>query len=71
MHNAHHQLIALRRRHPWLHRARVKVTSIANERLTYEATGDGHSLTVGLEDTGKPSAEIRDGENVEFRYPRP
>ena len=71
VHNAHHQLIALRRRHPWLHRARVKVTSIANERLIYEATGDGHSLTVELEVTGKPSAEIRGGENVEFRYPRP
>lgn len=72
VHNAHHQLVALRRRHPWLHRARVSVESIANERIAYEVIGDGgRSLTVELEVTGKPSAEIRDGENVEFRYPRP
>lgn len=72
VHNAHQQLISLRRRHPWLHRARVSVESIANERIAYEVIGDGgRSLTVELEVTGKPSAEIRDGENVEFRYPRP
>jgi hypothetical protein len=50
----------------------VSVESIANERIAYEVIGDGgRSLTVELEVTGKPSAEIRDGENVEFRYPRP
>lgn len=71
MHDAHRQLIGLRRRHPWLHRATVTVTSIANERITYDVGADGRSLTVTLEVTGKPSAEIRDGENVEYRFPRP
>ncbi|MFD5867480.1 alpha-amylase family protein [Corynebacterium sp. NPDC060344] len=71
VHNAYQQLIALRRRHPWLHRAKATVTAIANERITYEVAGDGNVLTIDLEVTGKPSAEIRDGENVEFRYPRP
>lgn len=71
MHDAHRQLIGLRRRHPWLHRATVTVTSIANERITYDVGADGRSLTVTLEVTGKPSAEIREGENVEYRFPRP
>lgn len=71
MHNAHRQLIGLRRRHPWLHRATVTVTSIANERITYDVGADGRSLSVALEVTGKPSVEIRDGENVEYRFPRP
>lgn len=71
MHDAHRQLIGLRRRHPWLHRATVTVTSIANERITYDVGADGRSLSVALEITGKPSAEIREGENVEYRFPRP
>ena len=71
MHDAHRQLIGLRRRHPWLHRATVTVTSIANERITYDVGADGRSLSVALEVTGKPSAEIREGENVECRFPRP
>lgn len=71
VHEAHHRLIALRRRHPWLQHARTEVTSIANERIAYDVTGDGRTLSVVLEVTGRPSAEIRDGENVEFRYPRP
>ncbi|MDK8769161.1 alpha-amylase family protein [Corynebacterium freneyi] len=71
MHDAHRQLIGLRRRHPWLHRATVTVTSIANERITYDVGADGRSLSVALEITGQPSAEIREGENVEYRFPRP
>ena len=71
MHNAHQQLISLRRRHPWLHRATVSVTSIANERITYDVSAGDRSLSVDLEVTGKPTAEIREGDNVEFRYPRP
>ncbi|MCG7439257.1 alpha-amylase family protein [Corynebacterium freneyi] len=71
MHDAHRQLIGLRRRHPWLHRATVTVTSIANERITYDVGADGRSLAVALEVTGKPSVEIREGENVEYRFPRP
>ena len=70
MHDAHRQLIGLRRRHPWLHRATVTVTSIAHERITYDVGADGRSLSVALEVTGKPSAEIREGENVEYRFPR-
>ncbi|WP_295625080.1 alpha-amylase family protein [uncultured Corynebacterium sp.] len=74
MRNAHQELISLRRRHSWLHDSRVTVTSIANERITYDvvdSSDPSHSLTVAMEVTGKPSVEIRIGENVEFRYPRP
>lgn len=70
MRNVHQELISLRRRHPWLHDARVDVTSIANERITYDVSGDGGSLTVEMEVVGKPSVVVRDGENVEFRFPR-
>ncbi|WP_134774564.1 alpha-amylase family glycosyl hydrolase [Ornithinimicrobium flavum] len=52
---AHHrELIALRRRHPWLTRGRVSVVDRANEQLTYEVAGtdtDGarHVLRVHLD----------------------
>ena len=68
---AHQRLVDIRRRHPWLHRARVTVTSISNERITYTAEVDGQSISVELEITGKPSVDIRDAEGIEYRYPRP
>lgn len=71
VHEAHQRLIGVRRRHPWLHDGRVTVTSIANERITYNVEGEGQTLNVSLEITGRPSAEIRDAEGVEYRYPRP
>lgn len=33
----HQDLIGVRRRHPWLHRARTEVVDLANRRMTYEA----------------------------------
>jgi glycosidase len=44
----HQELIGVRRRHPWLHRARTQVVALANQHLVYEAAADGHSLTVAL-----------------------
>ncbi|GAA1646175.1 alpha-amylase family glycosyl hydrolase [Georgenia ruanii] len=34
----HQELIALRRRHPWLHRARTRTLTLTNEVLAYEVT---------------------------------
>ena len=42
----HQDLIGLRRRHPWLHRARSQVLDLANEHLVYEVTGEGGRLVV-------------------------
>lgn len=45
----HRDLLALRRRHPWLADARTEVLETANERLVYRSTGDGQALTVTLD----------------------
>lgn len=47
----HQDLIGLRRRHPWLHRARTEVTHLSNERLVYR-TGD---LAVALNVADTPA----------------
>ena len=44
----HQELIALRRRHPWLHRARTQVVLLANEHLVWRVAGGGQALTVLL-----------------------
>lgn len=45
----HQELIALRRRHRWVGRARTRVLSVANTSLMYESTGDaGQRLVVAL-----------------------
>lgn len=44
----HRELIGLRRRHPWLHRARSRTVSLSNA-ITVLEVGDGsHALTVAL-----------------------
>jgi cyclomaltodextrinase len=48
----HQDLIGLRRRHPWLHRARSRVLDLANERLVYEVTDAGERLVVALSVAG-------------------
>ena len=44
----HQDLIGLRRRHPWLHRARTRVIELHNADLTVEAYHDRHRLFVAL-----------------------
>ncbi|MGY3262109.1 alpha-amylase family glycosyl hydrolase [Frigoribacterium sp. 2355] len=46
----HRELIGVRRRHPWLHTARSRTVSVANESLVLEVTGvgAGRSLVVAL-----------------------
>jgi cyclomaltodextrinase len=52
----HRELIGLRRRHPWLHRARTEVLSLANETIVLQQHGGGETLCVALNlsDTGLP-----------------
>lgn len=48
VYDLHAQLIGLRRRHPWLHGARLTEVHVANEQLVYRCTDGSRSLTVGL-----------------------
>ncbi|WP_370891905.1 alpha-amylase family glycosyl hydrolase [Janibacter sp. GXQ6167] len=44
----HQRLIGLRRRHSWLHAARVTQEHLTNEHLVYRVAGEGGSLVVAL-----------------------
>ncbi len=50
----HREMLALRRRHPWLHRARTEVLEVTNEHLVYASAADGQRLVVAL--STSPSA---------------
>jgi cyclomaltodextrinase / maltogenic alpha-amylase / neopullulanase len=44
----HQELIGLRRRHPWLHRARTTTLHLTNMALLYEVRADDHRLVTAL-----------------------
>jgi cyclomaltodextrinase len=44
----HQDLIGLRRRHPWLHRARTTIVELTNRHMVYDATEGGHRLRILL-----------------------
>jgi cyclomaltodextrinase len=50
-------LIGLRRRHPWLHRAKTRVVHLANEQLVYEVSDGTQRLVVAL-NIGDAAAEL-------------
>ncbi|MPV36138.1 alpha-amylase family glycosyl hydrolase [Georgenia subflava] len=50
----HQELIGVRRRHPWLHRARTTVLELANEWMAYEVTAGAERLVVVLNLAGEP-----------------
>lgn len=55
----HQDLIGLRRRHPWLVRARTEVVSLDNPHLAYDAVGqEGQRLHVSLSLDPVPRAEV-------------
>ncbi|MFD7653722.1 alpha-amylase family protein [Actinosynnema sp. NPDC059797] len=54
----HQELLGLRRRHPWLHRARTEVLDVSNEFLSYASTGEGQRVVVALSTAGGP-VEVR------------
>ena len=57
----HKELIGLRRRHPWLVRARTERLHVSNEQLTYRVFAGDDALEVHLELTGTPSVVIKAG----------
>jgi cyclomaltodextrinase / maltogenic alpha-amylase / neopullulanase len=52
----HQELIGLRRRHPWLHRARTATLHLTNTAIVLECTADGQRLVVAL-NTGDAETE--------------
>jgi hypothetical protein len=44
----HQSLIGLRRRHPWLHRARTRVVDLSNTHFIFETFREEHRLIVAL-----------------------
>jgi cyclomaltodextrinase len=48
IYHLHRELIGIRRRHPWLHRARTEVLKLSNEHLVYQARAGTDAITVAL-----------------------
>jgi cyclomaltodextrinase len=48
VHQLYRELIALRRRHPWLVRAETRVEHLDNRQLVYRSTADGAAVLVAL-----------------------
>ena len=51
----HQDLIGLRRRNPWLHRARTGILHLANAQVAYEACHDGCRLITALNVADHPA----------------
>ena len=56
--DAHRALLALRRRNPWLLRARSRMVELSNTRCVIEQSGDGERLLVELDVTSAPRARV-------------
>lgn len=70
MHALYRQLIGMRRRHPWLTRARVEVTDKQNEHISYTVTDGEHRCEVTVTLQPEVTAQIRfdDGEDATFTW---
>ena len=58
----HQELIGMRRRHPWLHRAKTRVVHLANEAFAFEAFDGDRRLLVALnlgKETALPASGMR------------
>ncbi len=70
MYRRHQELLALRRRHRWLVRARTTVRELTNERIRYDAAepdGPGR-LSVELDVAGSPQVRVWAGDVLEFAH---
>jgi cyclomaltodextrinase len=56
----HRELVGLRRRHPWLHRARSRTVDLANATLVLETASDDQRLLVALNLSDEP-LQVPDG----------
>lgn len=66
--DVHRELVALRRRHPWLVRATTEAVELTNTRYVYAARAGDDVLHVELDVTGSPRATVRDASGVLFTF---
>lgn len=57
----HQELLALRRRHPWLHRSRSRIVELGNTHLMFEACHQDNRLWVALNLADAPVVRMIDG----------
>lgn len=57
----HQELLALRRRHPWLHRARSRIVELGNTNLLFEAFHEDNKIWVALNLGDAPVVRTIDG----------
>jgi cyclomaltodextrinase len=58
----HQELIGLRRRHRWLHRARTEQLHLTNEELVLRSSADGEALVLALNIAAEPAVVPAAGE---------
>jgi glycosidase len=61
IHRLHQELIGLRQRHPWLHRARSRVVELSNTALTFESFHGDNRVWVALNLAGASVLRAIDG----------
>lgn len=70
LYRLYQELIALRRRNPWLSTGSLRVLDKTNTTIAYAVRADGHELVAHLDITGQPWATLDvDGEQA-FRWSR-
>jgi glycosidase len=57
----HQELLALRRLHPWLHRARSRIVELGNTHLMFEAFHEDNKIWVALNLADAPAVRTIDG----------
>ncbi|MDO5286829.1 MAG: alpha-amylase, partial [Actinomycetia bacterium] len=68
LYRLHQELIALRRRNPWLTRGDLSVLDKTNTCLTYQVAGAGHRLEARL-DLDQQRVEVRIDQERVFAFP--
>ncbi|QIK71002.1 alpha-amylase [Propioniciclava coleopterorum] len=71
LHDVYAQLIGLRRRHPWLTRARVEVLDKTNESISYRAAAGEESLEVHLTLEPDPGVSVVCSDGETWSWTRP
>lgn len=70
LYRLHQQLIALRRRNPWIATGQLRVDDKTNETIDYSVSGGDDHLAVHVVASGSPSVEVRLAGEVVFSWSR-
>ncbi|MCT1459998.1 alpha-amylase family protein [Aestuariimicrobium sp. p3-SID1156] len=70
MHRLHQELIALRRRNPWISTGRLQVLDKTNPTISYAVRAEGHELTAHLDISEEPRIEVTIDGQQQFSWPQ-